>query len=807
MIDYKKYEGDPRGKLIWDRLNPQRYTAPLSLARAQLITDGYKEFDGFSLYRKRGYSVAKIMREIPIRIDDDQLLVGNFSAIPMAPEWFPDLAATWVEDYFDKYGWKGSGTFYGVTCPEEEQQARDIVDYWRYRGGKEMWIKYIGPEHAEFEAKIGEAGGYLTNTVSEMYAEKAWNVPDVGFRIINKGVRAFIEEIDEKLENLTILDHEDYLAHEFYIALREELYGAIDYAHRYADLAREMAADCADPQRKAELEEIARVCDRVPEFPAETFQEALQSFFFGILMVFWDTRTYGMGMGRMDQFLYPTFKKDMEEGRIDERYALDLLDCFRVKIMEKRQFWPDVMTPSVSGESHFHNVVLGGVDPVTGKDATNELSYLILESATEVRTPHPTLSVRWHANIDQKFMDRALEVVTLGMGFPAFFGDDATIMYLLERGYTLEQARSYAIGGCVLHQVPGTQSSVWPIVQNYGKMLEMTLNNGFNWYSQEQIGPKTGNFLEMETFEDFVEAFKEQSTYWANVAADSNRQCRIEHLESFPDIMMSCFTDDCIERGKVVSLGGAAHDDNSQYIVPVGIQDLGNNMYVLKNYIFCDDPVCSKETLLDAIHKNWEGYEELQATMLAAPKFGNDIPEVDEWVDWGYKFVKDIWFNIPSAYGSHFEVAPHSIGFHAGTGAKCSALPDGRVAWTAMADGAVSPRQGTDVNGPAAVMCSAGCVDQTDLYGVLFNMRFTPASLKEKSGRDKLKSLIETYFHDMGGKHVQFNVMSKEEMIEAKKEPEKHTDLIVRVAGYSAYWTDLTETIQNELIARSELEL
>jgi formate C-acetyltransferase len=806
MLDYKKYEGQTRGELIWSRLNPLRHTAKMSMARAQLITDGYKEYEGYSLYRKRGLSVRKIMREIPIFIDDDQLLVGDFSATQMSPEWYPDLAASWVEDYIDKYGWKGSGTFYEFTGPEQAEQARAIAQYWHNIGGKEMWIKYMGPEQEEFEAKIGEAGGYLTNTVSEMYAEKAWNVPDCA-RMITTGARGFIEEIDNKLANLTVLTDEDYRAHEFYLALRYELEGVIDYAHRYAALAREKAAVERDPQRKVELEEIARVCDRVPEYPAETFQEALQSFFFAVLMVYWDTRTYGMGMGRMDQFLYPTFKKDIERGYIDEKYAQDLLECFRCKIMEKRQFWPDVMVPSVSAESHFHNVVLGGVDPKTGKDATNRLSYLFLDAATKVRTPHPTLSVRWHANIDEKFMDRALEVVAMGMGFPAFFGDDTTIQYLLERGYTLEEARNYAIGGCVLHQVPGKQSSVWPIVQNYGKMLEMTLNNGFNWYSQEQIGPKTGNFLEMKTYDEFIEAYRKQCEYWAQIAANSNRQCRIEHLESFPDIAMSCFVDDCIDRGKVCSLGGAAHNDNTQYIVPVGVQDLGNNLYVLKNQIFVDNPICSKETLLDAIHKNWEGYEDLQAKMIAMPKFGNDNPEVDELVNWGYKFIEDIWFKIPSAYGSHFEVAPHSIGFHAGTGAKCSALPDGRVAWTAMSDGAVSPRQGTDTNGPAAVMCSAGCVDQVDLFGVLFNMRFTPQSLADKSGRDKLKALIETYFHDMGGKHVQFNVMSKKQMIEAKEHPLEHQDLIVRVAGYSAYWADLSTTIQDELIARSELTI
>lgn len=803
-LNYKAYPDKSRGMTIWDRLNPMRYTQTMSMARAQLITDAYEEFEGYSFYRKRGLSVAKILHEVPIYIDDDQLLVGDFASKPMAPEWFPDLAAAWVEDYLNKYGWKGNGKFYAFEDEAQAEQARKISHYWRNIGGKEMWLKFLGPEEAAHEDLIGETKAWITNTVSEMYAEKAWNVPDIA-RIVTKGVRGLVGDIDERLSRLVILTDEDYRAHEFLLGLKYMLLGGIDYAHRYAALAREKAAEESDPQRKAELVEIARVCDRVPEYPAETFQEALQSFYFGVLMVFWDTRTYGMGLGRVDQFLFPTYQADIASGRIDAEYATELLECFRVKIMGKRQFWPDVMTPNVSSESHFHNAVLGGVDPVTGRDATNDLSFLWLEAAVRVKTPHPTLSVRWHSGINPKFMDRALEVVAMGMGFPAFFGDDATIQYLLERGYTLEEARSYAIGGCVLHQVPGKQSSVWPIVQNFGKLLELTLNNGFDHRMNAQLGPKTGEFLEMKTYEEFLAAYRKQCEFWAQVAANSNRCCRIEHLESFPDIMMSAFTDDCIERGKVTSLGGAVHNDNTQYIVPVGVQDLGNELYVLKNGIFTDHPICTKQEMLDALAKNWEGYEDLHQTVLAMPKYGNDIPEVDDLVDFGYRLIRDVWYQIPSAYGGHFEVAPHSIGFHAGTGAKCGALPCGRMAWTAMADGAVSPTQGTDHFGPAAVIKSAGRIDQTELFGVLFNMRFTPQSLSSAEGRDQLAALIETYFHDYGGKHIQFNVISREDMIEAKREPEKHTDLIVRVAGYSAYWTDLTETIHDELIARSEM--
>ncbi len=805
-LAYKKYEGSTRGQIIWEKLNPLRYTQTMSMARAQLLVDGYKEFEGYSFTRKRGLTVRKILQEMPIYIDDHQLLCGDFSSKPMGPEWFPDLAADWMREYVEKHGWQGSGKFFGFESPEQADQALDIAKYFKNTGGKEMWLKYLGPEEAAFEDKISERGAWIVNTISEMFAEKAWNVPDIGFRIVKKGIRGLIADIDEGLATYRCITDDEYRAHEFWQGLKEMLLGGIDYAHRYSALAKEMAEKEADPERKAELLEMARVCSRVPEYPAETFQEALQSFFFGVLMLFYDTRTYGMGFGRVDQFLYPTFKKDIESGYIDSEYALQLLECFRCKVMGKRQFWPDVMTPNLSSESHFHNCILAGVKPEDGSDATNELSFLWMEAAVRCKTTHPTLSIRYHNRINPKFMKRAMEVVSLGMGLPAFFGDDASIQYLLARGYTLEEARNYAIGGCVLHTVPGKTSSIWPLVMNYGKFMELTLFNGYDPLTDQELGPKTGDFTKMKTYEEFVEAYMTTCKYWAEVGSQSGRQCKIQHLESFPDMMMSAFTDDCIKRGKICSGGGAQHNDSCMYIVPIGAQDVGNELYILENHIFCDNPVCSKEELLAALKANWVGYEELQAKLKGLPKYGNDMPEVDQYVNWIYQAIIKIWKEIPATFSGNYEVAPHSIGFHGGCGAKTGALPCGRNARQAMADGAVSPGQGQDIMGPTAVIASAGSVDQVQLYGVLFNMRFSPASLATEEGRDNLAAMIKTYFSDYKGKHIQFNVISREDMMAAKKEPEKHKDLIVRVAGYSAYWTDLTSTIHDELILRSENE-
>lgn len=805
-VQYKLYPEKTRGETIWEKLNPKRYTQTMSMARAQIITDAYEEYDGYSFYRKRGYAIAKILKEMPIYIDEHQLLAGDFSAKPMAPEWFPDLAATWVGDYIDKHGLEGRKGFYGWDNEEHMNQGKAISDAWVNKGGKEMWYKFLGPEMAAYEHKIGEAGSWIVNTVSEMFAEKAWNVPDIR-RMVVGGLRPILDILDEKIENCKFRTDDEYRAYEFWMGLKLMLEGGIAYAHRYRDLATKMAAEEKDPVRKAELEEIARVCNRVPEHPAETFQEALQSLLFGILMVYYDTRTFGMGFGRVDQYMYPQYKADIESGRIDDEYVLQLLECFRCKIMGKRQFWPDVMTPQLSSESHFHNTVLGGVDPKTNKDATNELSFLWLEAATRVRTPHPTLSVRWHTKINPKFMDYALEVVSKGMGFPAFFNDESSIQYLLARGYTMEEARDYAVGGCTLHTVPGKTSSIWPLVTSFGRILEITLYNGWCYTANEQLGPKTGDFTKMKSYDEFIEAYKAQIKYWADICTQSGRSARIQHIESFPDIMMSAFIDDCIERGKVCSLGGAQHDDNCQYIVPVGVQDVANDLYVLKHGIFVDNPICTKEELIAALRANWVGYDELYAKIKAMPKYGNDIPEVDELLNDVYNYVREAWHPQEACYGGHYELSPHSIGFHGGTGAKTGATPSGRKAGQAFADGAVSPVQGTDTQGPSATIKSAGSIDQEDLYGVLFNMRFQPSALADRKGRENLSALIKTYFSDLKGKHLQFNILNRDELVAAKAEPDKYRDLMVRVAGYSAYWTDLPGNIQDEILARTEHDL
>lgn len=802
-VQYKKYDDKSRGSVMWEKLNPLRYTQSMSMERAQLLVDGYKETEGYHLFRRRGHTVRKILNGMPIRIDDHQLLCGDFNSKPMGPEFFPDLASAWIVEYIDNYGVDGREGFFKWESEEQMQQGQEIGEYFKDIGGKESWLKYLGPEEAAFEHKIGEEGSWIVNTVSEMFAEKAWNCPDLN-RLVQRGARALIADIDDRLENSLMITYEDYRAHEFWMGLKEMLLGGIEYAHRYRDLATEMAAKEEDPIRKAELEEMARVCDRVPEYPAETFQEALQSLFFGILMVFYDTRTYGMGYGRIDQILYPGYQADIEAGRIDDEYVVQLFECFRVKVMGKRQFWPDVMTPNLSGESHFHNCVICGVDPKTGKDATNELSFAFLKAAERVRTTHPTISVRWHTQIDPKFMDYALSVVKQGMGFPAFFNDESAIQYLLARGYTLEEARNNVYGGCTLHTVPGKTSSIWPLVTSYGRILELTLYNGWDHISNSQLGPQTGDFAKMTSYDQIVDAYKEMIEYWAHLSTASGRACKLQHGDTFPDIMMSAFVDDCIKKGQVCSLGGAQHKDSSMYIVPVAVQDVANSLYVIKHGAFGEDAFTTPAELLEAMKADWVGYEELRAKCLAMPKFGNDIPEVDQLVNDVYDWIIEIWHKQPATDGGTYEVSPHSIGFHGGTGAKTGALPNGRKAGTSFSDGAVSPEQGTDVEGPSAVIRSAGSVDQVDLYGALFNMRFTPASVAGDEGTENLAALIKTYFSDFKGKHIQFNILNRDQMLAAKKNPSDYKDLMVRVAGYSAYWTDLPDNIQDELIARAE---
>lgn len=785
-----------RGQRIWERVRPLRETSPISIERAKILTKAYKEAEGLPLYLKRGYAIEKVMENIPIFIDDEQLLVGDFSGIPMSPELFPELTVQWVADYL------ATGTGYRFE-ENAKDDLKEICDFWMEHSELQTFNKTIGNAEVAALNELNEEGAWIFAAVTEAQTEKGWNVPDYK-RALELGTSGLVEQVDAALAQLELDSDAAYKSKNFLLSLKQMLNAAVIYAHRYADLCRKMAETAPDA-RKAELLNMAEVCMQVPEFPARTFQEAVQSMYFFHLMAYWDSKTVGLGFGRVDQFLYPYYKHDIETGILDDELATQILECFRVKIMSKRNVFSVTVGAALSNESHFHNCTIGGQD-IYGRDATNRLSYLWLDAAERCRTPHPTISIRWHSKMDQEFILRAIEVVKRGMGFPAWFNDEPTIQYLLARGVTLEEARDYAIGGCVLHNVVGKTPTTWPSVINFAKIFEVAIHNGIDPRTGKRVGPETGYLKDFKSMDAVKEAFYAASKFFIDRSIKFVNEVSLFRDDVLPETFVSCMFDDCIKKGKSILAGGARYPINCMYVLPVGVVDIGNSFASLQKCVFEDKSVTMEE-LQEAIDHNFEGYEDIYAKVAAVPKFGNDEPYVDYMVNDIYHWMCSVVQQYKGTYGTRYEVAPHSIAFHANMGLRVGALPSGRLATTSLADGAVSPTQGTDENGPSAIINSAGHVDHVDIFGTLFNMRFMPSALKNRTDYQKLAALIRTYFNDYKGKHIQFNVVDQAVLLDAKAHPENHKDLIVRVAGYSALWVELPEAVHDELIRRTANEL
>lgn len=790
-----------RGQIIWEKMRDLRETAPVSIDRAILVTRSYEETEGMPMEIRRGLAYKRVMEELPLYIDDMQLLVGDFSTSPMSPTLFPELVVDWVRDYLDKglYDQQNEGD-YGFELGRKDELL-EICEYWKDKAQKESYYKYIGKETVSDMYEANEAGAWIYASSTEAQTDKGWNIPDYS-RLIKKGLRGLIEDVDKALSEIPKVDDESYGKHLFLEGLRIMLEASITYARRYSKLAKDMAEKEKDPQRKKELEEISRICSRVPEYPAETFQEAVQALYFGRLFIWFDSRCNGVGFGRVDQYLYPYYRHDIDNGIIDDEYATQILECFRIKIMGLRNLWALTLRQNLTVESHFYNCVIGG-QTKDGRDAVNELSYLWLAAAERVRTPHPTLSVRWHENLSLDFALRALEVVKLGMGFPAWFNDRTCMEYLLSKGVSLDDAREYAVGGCVIIDTVGSTAVTWPSILNLGKVLEMSMHDGVDPRTGKQFGPHTGKFENFETYEEFKDALKTQLDYWVGFCLEHGKENLLHRARFFPDIMYSAFFDDCIKKGKSILADGAKYPIDQFYLIPVGVVDVANSLIAVKRLVY-ENKEISKEELMKALEADFVGYETVHRKLSDVDKFGNDCDEVDQLVADIYNHLVDLAHSKPKIYGGSLEVAPHSIAFHAGMGVKTGALPNGKKAGASLADGAVSPTQGTDTSGPTAVINSAGKIDHSRILGTLFNMKLSPSMMKTEEDRLKVLKLIEVYFGVYGGMHIQFNVVDRETLIKAKENPQEYRNLIVRVAGYSALWTELNPQVHDELIARTE---
>lgn len=602
------------------------------------------------------------------------------------------------------------------------------------------------------------------------------------------------------MDKVRIHSCDDIETIDYYTAAIIELKAMIKQANRYADLAEKMAAEEADETRKAELIEIARICRKVPAKPAETFREAMQAYLF----YFYYSINGTLPGGLFDQVMYPYYKADLEAGRITREEALELIELLRIKIFEFNQIGGGkAQRAKWAGMARWHNFMIGGCDK-NGNDCSNEISYLMLDAAEETRTPHPTVTLRVNENTPADLMRRAVKCVRSGIGMPAFVSDKSNVNFLVSRGVPLEDARDYAMAGCLDLQIPGRsrQNSVGMFLTPL--IVELAMNNGHDPKTGVLYGEEVGEFKNFKNFEEFYEAYLKLMN-WAIGMICEEHNIQLYYFKTYmPDAFTSVFMRDGVSSGREMMNRRMVYE-NAALANMVGIVNTINSLAAVKKLVY-DEKKVDPETLLKALEANWKGYEDLQKLCLDVPKFGNNDAFVDEigarvWTDFA-RLCK----NHKTIFGESIVPAGISITAYAPGGSVTRATPDGRFDGESFADGSISPMQGSDVHGPLAVLQSGMAINQDEFMSTLLNMKFTPSALKTDADLDKLGAMIRTYLTN-GGKHVQFNVVDKNTLLEAQKEKDKYRDLIVRVAGYSAYFVVLTPGVQQDIISRTGHEL
>jgi pyruvate formate-lyase/glycerol dehydratase family glycyl radical enzyme len=779
-----------RGQRVWSRLHDKRYTAKLSLARARLITASYKETEGLPIPIRRAKGFEKIVTGIPIYIDEEQLLVGDFAAEPMWAEWYPETAVDWVLEDLKK----GESPY--TATEQEVTEQREICEYWKNRTVEYAFLSTMSEGEKQRLFETTDRGAFVYRALFLLDKFAGYHVVSYE-KVIQKGLLGIIAEAEEELESISILNDESLRKENFLKALIIVYKAAIQYANRYAALAREMAKTAKD-SRKQELEKIANICEWVPANPARSFHEALQAMWFCHVLIILEMFQNGLAPGRADQYLYPYYRRDVDGGKLKKEEAIELLECLRVKMSGLRDYATKFWREGTSGEAQFHNVVLGG-QTSDGKDATNELSYLFLEAAFRTRSPHHTVSIRVHDGMPDELLLRAVELAATGNGWPAFFSDKHNIKVLMDLGAPLEEARDYAFGGCIIPVIPGKSAGMQPLVFTIPKCLELALHDGVDPFTGKQVGPKTGKFEDFKTYDELIEAFIKQLRQFSQEGAAILNRERVFKEAMVPAIFYSGLTDNCIKSGG--SGVGAPPRYHFQHVSCRGMIDTADSLAAIKKYVF-EDGCISRQELLHALDVNFEGKGDMRQLLLSAPKFGNDDDYVDSIAHDLYERWQKVVTSLDAPYGHKYLACAYSVSGHLPGGKRVMALPSGRLAGTSLADGSVSPCQGADFKGPTAVINSAGKVGQSSLFTTLLNIKFQPATLKTKDALKKLAALIKTYF-DYGGMHIQFNVVDRETLLDAQAHPERHRNLIVRVAGYSALFVELNRDVQNELIQRT----
>ena len=767
----------------------------ISEERAQLVTEFYqsKEARGLSAPVKRAKCFYHIMDRKEICINKNELIVGERGPAPKATPTYPEICIHSLKDLeiLDSRK-KVSFKVYPETIKAYEDT---IIPFWKDKSNRDKIMENMTPEWKK---------AYAAGMFTEFQEQRAPGHTVLGDKIYRKGMLDIKQDINEAIEKL------DFISDPVAYQKREELKGMmiaadaiLRFAERYAEKLSLLADAESNPHRKAELKKMAEICTRVPAHAPQTFHEALQYYWFVHLGVITELNPWdSFNPGRLDQHLYPYYKKETENGTLTRDKAVELLQSFWVKF-NNHPAPPKVGVTAEESNTYtdFSLINLGGVKE-DGSDAVNELTFIILEVIKEMRILQPSSMVQISKKNPDDFVKKAIDIIKTGFGQPSCFNTDSIIQEMTRQGKSIIDARRGGASGCVETGAFGTECYILTGYFNLAKVLEITLNNGVDPASGDKIGIETGDPEKFKTFDELLDAYDKQLNYFINIKIEGNNTIEQIFANHMPVPFLSLVIDDCVANGTDYNAGGARY--NTSYIQGVGTGSLTDSLTALKYHVFDKKTVSMKE-MKDILASNFKGYDEFRLDLLKnTSKYGND----DDYADDILRQIFEMYFasvdGRPTSRGGVFRINLLPTTCHVYFGKVIQALPDGRKAGEPLSEG-ISPVQGADRKGPTAVLKSAAKIDHLRTGGTLLNQKFSPSFFKTDAGIDKLTSLIRSYF-SMDGHHIQFNVVTAETLRAAQKEPEKYSDLIVRVAGYSDYFNDLGKDLQDEIIRRTEYE-
>ena len=769
--------------------------------RAVLATESYREYADQPTILKRAYMLKNILENMKIFIEEDTLIVGNQASSNRSAPIFPEYAMDWVIAELDEFEKRDGDVFY--ITEETKEQLREIAPFWYHNTTKDKGLAAMPKESRLFyDLGIIKAEGNITSGDAHLAV-------DYGM-IMQHGLKYYEDYTKEMLAKLDLTDFRVLKQYHFYQAILIVIEAVRHFAQRYQQLAKQKAIETQDVKRREELNKIAEMMGKVPYLSADNFYEAIQSMWLVHLVLQIESNGHSLSYGRMDQYLFAYYQKDIDQGILTSEEAVELLTNLWIKTytINKIRSWSH--TQFSAGSPLYQNVTIGG-QTTDHQDAVNPLTYLILKSVAQTKLPQPNLTVRYHAGLDECFMKECIEMIRLGTGMPAFNNDEIIIPSFIDRGISEKDAYNYSAIGCVEVAVPGKWGYRCTGMSfiNFPKSLLIVMNDGVDPKSGKKLVEGSGHFTAMEKYEELEAAWDKVIRQITRHSVIIENTCDLVLEADVPDVLCSALTKDCIGRGKTLKEGGAIYDFISG--LQVGIANLADSLAAIKQCVFEKKWVTPKQ-LWEVLMNDFSGEEgaRVQKMLLAAPKYGNDDDYVDLLVTKAYQSYIDEVVKYPNTryqrgpIGGTRYAGTSSISANVGQGLGTMATPDGRHAYTPLAEGC-SPTHAMDIHGPTAVFKSVSKLPTKKITGgVLLNQKVTPQVLEKEEDREKLIFLLRTFFNRLHGFHVQYNVVSRDTLIDAQVHPEQHRDLIVRVAGYSAFFNVLSKTTQDDIIARTE---